>query len=52
MSRRGAKGSPGGMRIPSIVMVPVGLAVGWFVAGWPGAVFGGVVGILVWRSRA
>jgi hypothetical protein len=42
----------GGLRVPSIVMIPVGLAVGWFVANWPGAIFGGIVGIFLWRSRA
>ena len=50
-----AKGHPGkfgGFRIPAMFMVPVGLAVGWFVADWPGAVFGGVIGFFLWRSRA
>jgi hypothetical protein len=42
----------GGLRVPSYVMVPVGLAVGWFVASWPGAIFGGIVGVFLWRSRA
>ena len=42
----------GGFRVPSIVMVPVGIAVGWFVASWAGAIFGGVVGVFLWRSRA
>lgn len=41
-----------GFRVPSIVMVPVGLAVGWFVANWPGAILGGILGIFLWRSRA
>lgn len=41
-----------GFRVPSIVMVPVGLAVGWFVAGWLGATLGGILGIFLWRSRA
>ena len=39
-------------RIPSLVMIPIGLAVGYFVAYWPGAIFGGVIGIFLWRSRA
>jgi hypothetical protein len=39
-------------RIPSIVMIPVGLAVGYFVAHWPGAIFGGIIGVFLWRSRA
>jgi hypothetical protein len=42
----------GGGPIPAWVMFPVGLAVGWFVAGWPGAAFGGVIGFFLWRSRA
>jgi hypothetical protein len=41
-----------GFRVPSWVMIPVGLAVGYFVAFWPGAIFGGVIGIFLWRSRA
>ena len=48
----GEEKSGGGFRVPSILMIPVGLAVGWFVANWPGAVFGGVVGIFFWRVRA
>jgi hypothetical protein len=51
MSDDGRQGG-GGLRVPSIVMIPVGLAVGWFVANWPGAIFGGIVGIFLWRSRA
>ena len=42
----------GGPRVPSWVMVPVGLAVGYVVANWLGAIFGGVLGIFLWRSRA
>ena len=42
----------GGFRVPAIVMVPVGLVVGWFVASWPGAIFGGIIGVFLWRSRA
>lgn len=41
----------GGPRVPSVVIAPLCLAVGWFVAGWPGAVFGGIVGVFLWRSR-
>ena len=48
----GRKGGDGGVRIPAIVMVPVGLSVGWLVANWPGAIFGGVIGIFLWRSWA
>ena len=44
-------GGRSGVRIPAFLMVPVGLAVGWMVADWPGAVFGGVIGIFLWRSR-
>ena len=43
--------TPGGIRIPPILMIPVGLAVGWLVAGWMGAGFGGVIGLFLWRSR-
>ena len=42
----------GGPRVPSWVMVPVGLAVGYVVANWLGAIFGGALGIFLWRSRA
>lgn len=42
----------GGPRVPSWVMIPVGLGVGYFVASWAGAVLGGVIGIFLWRSRA
>lgn len=42
----------GGPRVPSWVMVPVGLAVGYFVANWLGAILGGVIGVFLWRSRA
>lgn len=42
----------GAFRIPPILMVPVGLAVGWMVADWPGAIFGGLIGVFLWRSRA
>jgi len=47
----GGRGGKGGFRVPSLVMVPLGLAVGWFVADWSGAIFGGILGILLWRSR-
>ena len=42
----------GGFRIPAVLMVPAGLSVGWVVANWPGAIFGCVIGIFLWRSRA
>jgi len=45
-------GESGGFRIPSILMVPVGGAVGYLVAAWPGALFGGLIGVFLWRSRA
>ena len=55
--KRGEKGEDqregsGGFRVPAFIMFPVGLLVGWFVADWPGAVFGGVIGAFLWRSRA
>jgi hypothetical protein len=46
------RGAGDGFRVPSLMMVPVGLAVGWFVASWPGAIFGGIIGVFLWRSRA
>jgi hypothetical protein len=49
--RRQPAGS-GGFRIPSILMVPVGLSVGWMAGDWLGAVLGGVIGFFLWRSRA
>jgi hypothetical protein len=42
---------PGGIRMPPILMVLVGIAVGWMVAQWSGAVFGGILGMFLWRSR-
>ena len=42
----------GGIRVPSIVMIPVGVAVGWIAANWLGAIFGGIIGLFLWRSRA
>ncbi len=45
-------GKSGGFRIPAILMVPVGVSVGWLVGNWPGAILGGVIGIFLWRSRA
>lgn len=42
---------PGGIRIPPVLMVPVGMAVGWMVATWSGALFGGIIGVFLWRSR-
>ena len=50
--KKAEKTNASGFRIPSIFMVPVGLGVGWLVASWPGAVFGGVIGVFLWRSRA
>jgi len=52
ISGKGRRVEGNGFRVPSFVMLPVGLAVGWFVAGWPGAIFGGIVGGFLWRSRA
>jgi hypothetical protein len=48
----GSGASSGGPRVPAILMVPVGLAVGWMVAQWLGAILGGVLGVFLWRSRA
>ncbi|MBT8395548.1 MAG: hypothetical protein HKO65_07100 [Gemmatimonadetes bacterium] len=45
-------GNDGAFRVPPFVMLPVGLVVGWMVANWIGAVFGGVIGFFLWRSRA
>jgi len=44
-------GRIGSLRVPAFVVLPLCLAVGWFVAEWAGAVFGGIVGVLLWRSR-
>ena len=51
---KGEKGSgtQGGFRVPGIVVVPVLIGVCWFVAGWLGAILGGVVGFFLWRSRS
>ena len=45
-------GDSGRFLVPPVAMLPVGLAVGFFVAGWLGAVLGGVIGFFLWRSRA
>ena len=50
-TRLGYRGG-NGFRVPAIVVVPVCAGVGWFVAGWPGAIFCGAVGIFLWRMRA
>ena len=42
----------GGLRIPAILMVPVGLCVGWMVGDVLGAALGAVIGVFLWRSRA
>ena len=47
----GKKGS-GGFMVPPWVMLPVGVGVGYLVANWLGAIFGGVIGFFLWRSRA
>ena len=58
MEKQGGKGDrgpdrdPGGLRIPGILMIPVGLMVGWAVGNWLGALLGGVIGFFLWRSRA
>lgn len=47
----GKQGS-GGFLVPPWVMLPVGAGVGYLVGNWPGAIFGGVIGFFLWRSRA
>jgi hypothetical protein len=42
----------GGLRVPPASMLPVGMAVGWLMADWVGAILGGVIGFFLWRSRA
>jgi hypothetical protein len=39
-------------RFPAWIVPILGAAVGWFLKGPVGAVFGAGLGILVWRSRA
>jgi hypothetical protein len=46
------KQGPGGFMVPPWVMLPVGAGVGFLVGNWPGAIFGGVIGFFLWRSRA
>lgn len=46
------EGKQGGFRVPPAMMLPVGAAVGWLMADWVGAIFGGVIGLFLWRSRA
>jgi hypothetical protein len=38
-------------RAPGWVVPIVAAGSGWLFAGWPGALFGAVVGTIVWRSR-
>ena len=38
------------LTVPMHYLVLIGSA--WFVAAWPGAILGGVIGIFLWRSRA
>ncbi len=45
-------GDGGGFRVPSWVMLPVGLLVGWVAGHWIGAILGGILGFFLWRSRA
>ena len=52
MSGQAEEKGGGGFRIPSIVMVPVGLVAGFVAAQWAGAIFGGIIGVFLWRSRA
>lgn len=54
VQREGDGGPPtqGPRRFPAITVLFLGLIVGWFVAHWLGMVLGGVVGFILWRSRA
>jgi hypothetical protein len=45
------KARPGALRVPGWVLPVLAAGSGWVFAGWPGAVFGAVVGALVWRTR-
>jgi hypothetical protein len=38
-------------RVPGWVVPIVAAGSGWLFAGWPGALFGAVVGTFIWRSR-
>jgi hypothetical protein len=46
------KKESGGFMVPPWVMLPVGVGVGYLVGNWLGAIFGGVIGFFLWRSRA
>jgi len=41
----------GGLRVPGFVVPLLGAGAGWVAGGLLGAIFGGVVGFLIWRSR-
>jgi hypothetical protein len=45
------KRGKGGWRAPGWVVPIVAAGSGWVFAGWPGALFGAVVGTFIWRSR-
>ena len=42
----------GPRRFPPITVFFLGLLVGWFVASYWGALLGGAIGFVLWRSRA
>ena len=42
----------GPRRFPAITVFFLGLLVGWFVASYWGALLGGAIGFVLWRSRA
>lgn len=43
---------PAEARFPGWLLPLLGAAAAGIFAGWMGAVFGGVVGFLIWRARA
>lgn len=40
------------MRVPAISVFFLGTIAGWFMAQWPGAIVGGLIGFFAWRARA
>jgi hypothetical protein len=45
------KARTGAWRAPGWVVPIVAAGSGWVFAGWPGALFGALVGTFIWRSR-
>lgn len=39
------------VRVPGIVVPILCAALGWVMAGWPGALVAGILGLLVWLTR-